>query len=65
METRVNVVGYHIPFTKRIYLPYFRLIDFKALIKVLKGRRCLFTRKKTYFFQVLTISQGLFPINIK
>ena len=65
METRMNVIGYHISSSKRIYLPYFRLIDFKALIKVLKGRRYLFKRKTTYIFQVLTISQGLFPINFK
>ena len=59
METRVNVIGYRISSTKRPR----RLFNFKALIKVLKRRRCLFNRKTTYLYQVLTISQGLFPIN--
>ena len=60
MERRVNVVGYRISSTKRLR----RLFDFKALIKVLK-RRCLFKRKTTYLYQVVTTSQGLVPINNK
>ena len=61
METRVNMIGYRISFTKRPR----NLFDFKALIKVLKRRRCLSKRKTTYLYQVLKISQGLFPINNK
>ena len=49
METRMNVIGYHISSSKRIYLPYFRLIDFKALIKVLKGDTYLKERRLIYF----------------
>ena len=61
METRVNLIGYRISSTKRPR----HLFDFKALIKVLKRRRCLFKRKTTYLYQVLKISQGIFPINNK
>ena len=61
METRVNLIGYCISSTNRPR----RLFDFKALVKVFKRRRCLFKRKTTYLNQVLTISQGLFPINNK
>ena len=60
-ETRVNMIGYHISSTKRPWC----LIDFKALIKVLKRRRRLFKREATYLYQVLTISQGLFQVNNK
>ena len=60
VETRLNVIGYRISSTKRPQ----RLFDLKALIKVLKRRRCLFKRKTTYLYQVLTISQVSFQLTI-
>lgn len=52
MERRINVVQYRISSTKQ----HRHLFGFEALIMVLKGGRCLFQIKATYFYQVLRLN---------